>query len=199
MGFFARLFGGRFTMPPPDETDASHAAIMREMRSPQYAAQKQALKLFTQTLLARTPEEESARLVRRVLRKYAADQDPASALTHGLLDSSRGQKLADLALLGVDWRGFDVFEYHAPYLVAASGVQAPYTYEHTGTRPMQEVLENFDQWLAGFGKRYLHLDSGDDDYVGFIVDAHSVESTLELAQQAGLHVTVQSAACDTSL
>lgn len=188
MGFLDRLFGGRFTMPPPDETNASHAAIMREMRSPESVAQKQALKLFTQTLLARVPDEEKARLVRRVMRKYAVDQDTTGALTEGLLDTSRGQKLAYLALLGVDWRGFDVFEYQAPYLVAASGVQAPYLYEHTGTRPMQEVLTSFDQWLAGFGKRYLHLDSGSDDYVGFIVDAERVEPVVELAQQAGLKV-----------
>lgn len=48
MGFFARLFGGRFTMPPPDETDASHAAIMREMRSPEFAAQKAGLNVTLQ-------------------------------------------------------------------------------------------------------------------------------------------------------
>ena len=55
---------------------------------------------------------------------------------------------------------------------------------------MLEVLESFDQWLAAFDKRYLHLDSGDDDYVGFIVDADRVEHTLELARQAGLTVTL---------
>ncbi|MCR4538784.1 hypothetical protein NUV89_10305 [Pseudomonas sp. 18.1.10] len=192
MGFLDRLFGGRFTMPPPDETNASHAVIMREMRSPESVAQKQALKVFTETLLARMPEAESARLLRRVLRKYAVDQDPASALTEGLLDTSRGQKLIDLVLLGVDFRGFDGFEYLAPLLVAASGVQTPYHYEHTGTRPMLDVLETFDQWLVGFDKRYLHLDSGDDDYVGFIVDADRVAPTLELARQAGLTVTIGS-------
>lgn len=32
MGFLDRLFGGRFTMPPPEETNLSASAIMKEMR-----------------------------------------------------------------------------------------------------------------------------------------------------------------------
>ncbi|WP_017530402.1 DUF6630 family protein [Pseudomonas fluorescens] len=191
MGFFDRLFGGRFTMPPPDETNASHAAIMREFRTPESKARKQALATLTETLLNAAPEPERARLVRRVLRKYAVDQDATSALTDGLLDPSRGQKLAYLALLNVDWRGFDGFQYLAPHLASASGVQEPYTYLHTGTRPMQAVLDSYDQWLTGFGKRFVHLDSGGDEYVGFIVDAQRVEATVELAQQAGVKVSLE--------
>lgn len=191
MGFFDRLFGGRFILPPPDETNASHAAIMREFRTPESKARKQALGTLTESLSSAAPEPERARLVRRVLRKYAVDQDATSALIDGLLDPSRGQKLAYLALLSVDWRGFDEFEYLAPYLASVSGVPEPYAYVHTGTRPMQEVLDSFDQWLAGFGKRFLHLDSGGDEYVGFIVDAERVESTLELAQQAGVKISIE--------
>lgn len=191
MGFFERLFGGRFTLPPPDETNASHAAIMRELRTPESQARKQALGTLTASLLSAAPEAEQARLVRRVLRKYAVDQDPTSALVDGLLDPSRGQKLAYLALLSVDWRGFDGFEYLAPYLVSASGVREPYCYVHTGTRPMLEVLASFDQWLASFGKRFVHLDSGGDEYVGFITDAEHVEAMLELAQQAGVRVSLE--------
>lgn len=33
MGILDRLLGGRFTLPPPEETNASHAAIMREVNS----------------------------------------------------------------------------------------------------------------------------------------------------------------------
>ncbi len=31
MGLFDRLFGGRFTAAPPDETDISDAGILREL------------------------------------------------------------------------------------------------------------------------------------------------------------------------
>ncbi len=145
MGFFDRLFGGRFTMPPPDETNASHAAIMREFRTPESKARKQALATLTETLLSAAPEPERARLVRRVLRKYAVDQDATSALTDGLLDPSRGQKLAYLALLNVDWRGFDGFQYLAPHLASASGVQNPTptcTPAHDRCKPCWTAMTN---------------------------------------------------------
>lgn len=32
MGILDRLFGGRFTMPPPEETNLSASAIMKELR-----------------------------------------------------------------------------------------------------------------------------------------------------------------------
>jgi hypothetical protein len=192
MGIWDRLFGGRFTMPPPEETNASHAAIMREMRPPEFPQQKQALKTLTQTLLARAPEAESARLVRRVLRQYSVGQDAATALSLGLLEDTRGQKLDYLTLLAVDWRGYDSFEYLAPYLASASGVQEPYVYVHDGRSSMAEVLGRFDQWLARFGKRYVHLDSGDDDFQGFIIDAEQVDATIELARVAGINASLES-------
>ncbi len=33
MGILDKLFGGRFTMPPPEETNLSASAIMKELRS----------------------------------------------------------------------------------------------------------------------------------------------------------------------
>ncbi|KQW41826.1 MULTISPECIES: DUF6630 family protein [Pseudomonas] len=187
MGILDRLFGGRFTLPPPEETTVSDAAIMRELHP-----YRSGLKAFAQAILARLPEDERARLVRRVLRIYGSGQEPASALVEGLLDTDRGQKLEHLALLGVDWRGFDGFEYLAPYLVSASGVKEAYAYRHEGTLSMSETLASFDQWLAAFDKRYLHLDSGGDEYVGFIADADQVEAMIELARQAGLAVRLDS-------
>jgi hypothetical protein len=56
---------------------------------------------------------------------------------------------------------------------------------------MQAVLDSYDQWLTGFGKRFVHLDSGGDEYVGFIVDAQRVEAIVELAQQAGVKVSLE--------
>lgn len=53
MGLFDRLFGGRFTQPPPDEPLLSDAAIMRELHP--FGVQ---LKTFTQALLARLPESQ---------------------------------------------------------------------------------------------------------------------------------------------
>lgn len=192
MGFWDRLFGGRFTLPPPEETNLSASAIMKELRpGASDPAQKAALQAFAQTLVARMPEKEGARLVRRVMRKYAMGEDACSALTDGLLDDSKGQKLEHLALMSLDWRGFNTFEYLAPYLVRASGVQEAYVYTPNGTSPMPEVLDQFDQWLARSGKRYLHLDTGGDSYEGFIVDAERVEDTLELAGRAGLDVGLE--------
>lgn len=186
MGILDRLFGGRFSLPPPEETTVSDAAIMRELHP--YRSE---LKTFAQALLARMPEGERARLVRRVLRIYGSGQEPATALVEGLLDADKGQKLEHLALLGVDWKGFDGFEYLMPYLVSASGVKETYPYRHEGTLSMLETLANFDQWLAAFDKRYLHLDSGGDEYIGFIAEADQVEAMIELARQAGLEAHLE--------
>jgi hypothetical protein len=72
MGILDRLFGGRFTMPPPEETNLSASAIMKELRpGPPDSTRKKALEAFTQALLAVVPEKEGARLVRRVMRRYA--------------------------------------------------------------------------------------------------------------------------------
>lgn len=193
MGILDRLFGGRFTMPPPEETDLSASAIMKELRSdPSDPEQEAALRSFTQALVAMMPEKEGARLVRRVMRRYAMGDDACSALTEGLLDDSKGQKLEHLALMSVDWKGFDSFEYLAPYLVSASGLKEPYVYTPNGTSTMPEVLAEFDRWLVQSDKRYLHLDSGGDNYDGFIVAAERVEEIMELAQHAGLKVSLES-------
>jgi hypothetical protein len=192
MGFLDRLFGGRFTMPPPEETNLSASAIMKELQpSRSDPAQKKALEAFAQALVAAVPEKEGARLVRRVMRRYAMGDDPCSAFTEGFLNDSRGQKPEHLVLLSVDWKGYDVFEYLAPFLVSASGVQEPYCYVPQGTSSMPEVLDSFDQWLAPFGKRYLHVDSGSDNYDGIIVDANRLEPMMELAARAGISVSLE--------
>ncbi|MNE77802.1 hypothetical protein D3C80_1741520 [compost metagenome] len=55
---------------------------------------------------------------------------------------------------------------------------------------MTQVLDDFDGWLLRFGRRYLHLDTGDDDYCGFIVDAERVEEMINLAQRADIEVSL---------
>ena len=192
MGILDRLFGGRFTMPPPEETNLSASAIMKELRpGPIDPARKKALEDFTQAMLAVVPEKEGARLVRRVMRRYAMGDDACGALTDGLLEGSKPQKLEHLVLMSVDWKAFDVFEYQAPYLVSANGLKEPYVYVRDGASSMPEVLAEFDRWLIRFDKRYLHLDSGSDNYDGFIVDADRVEETIELAGRAGIKVSLE--------
>ena len=190
MGILDRLFGGRFTMPPPEETNLSASAIMKEMRPERLdPAQKKALEAFTRALVDVVPKKEGARLVRRVMRRYAMGDDPATALTEGFLNDSKGQKPENLVLLSLDWKGYDVFEYQVPLLVSASGLKEPYVFVREEASSMPEVLNHFDQWLARFGKRYLHLDSGGDNYDGFIVDANRLEETIELAGRAGIKVS----------
>lgn len=192
MGFLDRLFGGRFTMPPPEETNLSASAIMKELRPVRLdPAQKKALESFAQALMAVVPEKEGARLVRRVMRRYSMGDDPASALTEGLLNDSRGQKFEHLVLLSVDWKGYDVFEYQVPYLVSATGLKEPYVYARNDFSSMPELLNDFDQWLSRSGKRYLHLDSGGDNYDGFIVNADRLEEITELAGRAGIKVSLE--------
>lgn len=187
MGLFDRLFGGRFTQPPPDEPTLSDAAIMRELHP-----YRPGLKAFSQALLAHLPEQERARLVRRVLRIYGQGEEPASALSQALLAPDQVKALDQLALLAVDWNGFDSFEYLAPCLVKASGVSEAYVYRHDGTQSMAQVLNGFDHWLAGQGKRFLQLDTGGDEYVGCIVAADQVDGMIELAQQAGIEAGLES-------
>ncbi len=193
MGLLDRLFGGRFTMPPPEETNLSASAIMKELRPEQAdPAQKKALEAFTQALVAVVPEKEGARLVRRVMRRFAMGDDPSGALTEGLLNDSKGQKLEHLVLMSMDWRSHDVFEYQAPYLVRAQGLTEPYVYVPKEATSIPEVLDNFDRWLAQFGKRYFHLDDGGENYNGFIGDADRVAHIIELAERAGLKVSLES-------
>lgn len=186
MGILDRLFGGRFTQPPPDEPPLSDAAIMRELHP--FRAE---LKAFTQSLLARLPEKEQARLVRRVMRFYGEGEEPSSALTEGLLDPDKGQSLEHLILLAIDWKGFDGFEYLAPYLTKACGIQEPYPYEQRGGMTVVQVLAEFDEWLTRFGKRYLHLNTGGDEYVGFIVDLDRVDIMIAMASDAGIQARLE--------
>jgi hypothetical protein len=186
VGIFDRLFGGRFQQPPPDEPPLSDAAIMRELHP--FRAE---LRAFTQVLLMRMPEKERARLVRRVMRFYGMGEEPASALTDGLLDHYKGQLLEHLVLLAVDWKGHDGFEHLAPYLVKSSGIQEPFVYQKDHALTLEQLLGNFDLWLTGFGKRYLHVNTGGDEYVGCIVEADDVESMIAMARQAGIEAGLE--------
>ncbi|CAI8713683.1 hypothetical protein [Pseudomonas sp. IT-P176] len=193
MGFLDRLFGGRFTMPPPEETNLSASAIMKELRPERSdPSQKKALEAFAQALVAVVPEKEGARLVRRVMRRYAMGDDAPSALAEGFLNDPKGQKLETLVLLSVEWQGYDVFEYQAPYLVSASGLKEPYAYVRGDAASMPEVLDKLDQWLARFGKRYLHLDCTGDNYEGVIVGSDRLEEVIELAGRAGIKASLES-------
>ncbi|MDQ0652559.1 DUF6630 family protein [Pseudomonas cedrina] len=191
MGILDRLFGGRFTMPPPEETNLSASAIMKELRPERSdIGQKKALQAFAQALVASIPEKEGARLVRRVMRRYAMGDDAPSALTEGFLND-RGQKLEHLVFLSLDLKDYDVFEYQAPYLVSATGLKEPYAYVREDASSMPEVLHDFDQWLARFGKRYLHLDTGGENYDGVIVDADRLAAITELAGRAGIQASLE--------
>jgi hypothetical protein len=193
MGILDRLFGGRFTMPPPEETNLSASAIMKELRPVRSdPAEKKALEAFAQALVAAIPEKEGGRLVRRIMRRYAMGDDAASALTEGFLNDPKGQKLESLVLLSLDLKDYDVFEYQAPYLVSSSGLKEPYAYVRDGESSMPEVLDNFDRWLARYGKRYLHVDSGGENYDGVIVDTRRLGEITELAGRAGIKVGLES-------
>lgn len=181
MGWLDRLFGGRFTQPPPDEPVLSDAAIMRELHP--FRAE---LKTFTRALLARLDDKQRTRLLRRVMRCHDQGEEPCSALVEGLTDADKGQSVDQPVLLVVDGRGFDVFEWLAPTLVSASGIDAQYHYQHDSALTMPQVLAGFDQWLSGFGRRYVHLDEGSEEYVGCIVESASVERMLALAAEAGI-------------
>lgn len=193
MGILDRLFGGRFTLPPPEETNLSASAIMKELRPERSdPTEKKALEAFAQALVAPIPEKEGGRLVRRVMRRYAMGDDAPGALSEGFLNDPKGQKLEHLVLLSVEWKGYDVFEYQAPYLVSASGVKEPYVYARQEASSMPEVLQHFDQWLARFDKRYLHLDCTGDNYEGVIVDTQKLGEVIELAQRAGIKASLES-------
>ncbi|WP_256663790.1 hypothetical protein [Pseudomonas sp. 9Ag] len=178
-------------MPPPDETDLSDSACFKALR-PDLPHQRRALKALTEAILARTPETERGRLVRRVIRKLDGGECASTALYEGLVDDKRGQKLEELALISVDWRGFDSFEYLAPYLVRASGIDTPFAYSHEGHGPMPDVLKALDAWLEPHDRRFVHLHPGSDSYVGFITLKARVPEILELAHAAAIEVRLES-------
>lgn len=57
---------------------------------------------------------------------------------------------------------------------------------------MPEVLSEFDAWLVPHGRRYVHIDSGGDDYQGAIVSTEEVEEVIRLASVAGLRCSLES-------
>lgn len=191
MGIWDRLFGGRFTMPPPETTELNDSECFKALR-PELPEQRRALKSLLELLLVRLPAEERGRLERRILRKLKEGDCPETALYEGLIDDRRGQKLEQLTLMVCDYRGFDSFEYLAPILVRASGIPAPFAYAHDGGKVMPEVLAEFDVWLQKHGMRYLHMDTDGDEYAGFIVEAQHVHRAVELAKEADIRLSLES-------
>lgn len=191
MGLFDRLFGGRFTAPPPEETNVTDDEILRELHPRPSPEQRKALRELVEQLLAFTPEDERQRLIRRVDRRFDKRDGAQEAFSEGLLDSARGQRTQYLTLLSFDWRGFDGFEYLAPIAVKNCGVTEVYAYSHSGMKPMAEVLSDFDVWLAQHGRRYLHFDSGGDDFQGAIVEVDKVPEIIRLAGVAGLRASLE--------
>jgi len=125
------------------------------------------------------------------MRFYGQGDEPCSALTEGLLDPDKGQQLEHLVLLVIDWKGFDGVEYLAPHLTKACGIQEVYPYEQREGMTVVQVLAEFDDWLARFGKRYLHLNTGSDEYVGFIVHADRLGIMIAMATKAGIEARLE--------
>ena len=125
------------------------------------------------------------------MRFYGQGDEPCSALTEGLLDPDKGQQLEHLVLLVIDWKGFDGVEYLAPHLTQACGIQEVYPYEQREGMTVVQVLAEFDDWLARFGKRYLHLNTGSDEYVGFIVHADRLGIMIAMATKAGIEARLE--------
>lgn len=191
MGIWDRLFGGRFTMPPPETTELSDSECFKALR-PELPEQRRALTSLLELLLVRLPGEERGRLERRILRKLREGDCPETALYEGLTDDRRGQKLEQLTLMVCDFRGFDSFEYLAPILARASGISAPFAYAHNESKAMSEVLAEFDVWLQKHGMRYLHMNTGGDEYAGFVVEARHVQQAVELAKEADIRLSLES-------
>lgn len=190
MGIWDRLFGGRFTMPPPETTELSDRECFKALR-PELPEQRRALKSLLELLLIRMLGEERERLERRILRKLKEGDCTETALYEGLIDDRRGQKLEQLTLMVCDFRGFDSFEYLAPILARASGISAPFAYTHDGSQAMPEVLAEFDVWLQKHGMRYLHMNTGGDEYAGFVVEAQYVKQAVERAKEADIRLSLE--------
>lgn len=191
MGLLNRLFGGRFTMPAPEQTDLSDSECFRALR-PDLPDQRRALKAFVEALLSRLPETERDRLLRRIIRKLNEGECASTAVCEGLIDDRRGQKLDHLTLMACDVRGADSFEYLVPHLVRAAGITTPYACSNISGLPLIEILSEFDRWLQTQGLRYLHMDTGGDEYVGFIAEQDRVTHLIELAKAADIPVSLQS-------
>ncbi|WP_139207389.1 DUF6630 family protein [Phytopseudomonas flavescens] len=178
-------------MPAPEQTDLSDSECFKALR-PDLPDQRRALKAFVEALLGRLPEAERDRLVRRIIRKLNKGECTSTAVYQGLIDDHRGQKLAHLTLMACDIRGLDTFEYLAPYLVRAAGISIPYIYSNANGLPLNEILSEFDCWLQPHGLRYLHMDTGGDEYAGFIVGQAQIAHLIELAKAADIPVSLQS-------
>ena len=54
-----------------------------------------------------------------------------------------------------------------------------------------QVLAEFDEWLSRFGKRYVHLNAGGDEYRGFIEDADRVDIMIAMAKDASIEAGLE--------
>lgn len=93
MGLFDRLFGGRFTAPPPEETNVSDAEILRELHPRPSPEQRKALRELVEQLLTFTPEDERQRLIRRVDRRFNKRDGAQEAFSEGYLIARGGRRL----------------------------------------------------------------------------------------------------------
>lgn len=54
-----------------------------------------------------------------------------------------------------------------------------------------QVPAEFDEWLTRFDKRYLQLNTGGDEYVGFIVNADRADVMIAMAIDAGIEASLE--------
>lgn len=136
MGILDRLFGGRFTLPPPEETTVSDAAIMRELHP--YRSE---LKAFAQAILARMPENERTRLVRRVQQTHHG-----AGTGNTLLDPLGIEKITGLGPQARAWsQGSKIVENGDDFVLAPQH----FSHQRTAEAAHGTIEHHFDD--RGFG------------------------------------------------
>ncbi|MBN3761132.1 hypothetical protein [Burkholderia sp. Ac-20365] len=168
------------------EPEIPDAEILREHFTPSQASISALTDLVR---LITTPLGSATRERLALSTRDAAPGEDASAILDWVLTRHVGEPesvdSSEWSLsISVDWRASDEIEWQANRLLDTLGIEDRWR-GPDGDRTVPGVLLNFGAWLDQRGYALLHLDTGSDDYIAFVIRRDDVDEALRLSTTAG--------------
>ncbi|WP_051481752.1 DUF6630 family protein [Paraburkholderia nodosa] len=170
-------------MPEPKLSDAE---ILRDHFSPSQHAVSALMDLVQ---LISTPLEAATReRVVACVRDAEPGEDASTMLDWALTRHFGETETIDPSdwclCISVDWRASDEIEWQANRLLHTLGIADRWTCP-SGNLTVPDALLAFGAWLAQKGYTLLHLDTGSDGYIAFVIRRDDLDEALRLATTAG--------------
>lgn len=192
-GFFGRLLGRKAVASPPGRAEVDTPAltdvqILRDSFSPS----SEAVCALTELVKVITSPLDPAlrhRLMSKVGRAETGE-DATEILLWALTRDTGEPEVCDegrwTICIDVDWRGSDEIEWQANEVLATLKIEQRWKWGDVGLCPVG--LLEFNNWLARLGYTLMHVDTGSDSYLAFVVAQSAAGRVLELAQASGARV-----------